>query len=275
MDEARDAVRENAPKVLNETVYKERIALTEEKSRASAIEEAIERAAALLVDDYDPAGVLPLENAARARLRIVLDDMLGIRAEHVERIKRERDRRDEEAAEKKRVALALSNPEAALRAECERIARVYAKRFIRDGVFPALTDDLREELRTFQLRSIDLHRLIVTFPARSLRPSRPTPSGQLLPELRAPLSKSLNASRRWRRLPCSDMSPGRPRRSRRAADFESSGKKREGHAPSLDQARLQTPLAGSESTPLTQLDGCMEIVATALPTIWVCTMNLQ
>ena len=180
LDEARDAVRENAPKVLNETVYKERIALTEEESRASAIEEAIERAAALLVDDYDPAGVLPLENAARARLRIVLDDMLGIRAEHVERIKRERDRRDEEAAEKKRVALALSNPEAALRAECERIARVYAKRFIRDGVFPALTDDLREELRTFQLRSIDLHRLIVTFPGAK---STPFPTDALGPTL--------------------------------------------------------------------------------------------
>ena len=70
LDEACAAVRENAPKVLNETAYKERIALTEEESRASAIEEAIEQAAALLVDDYDPAGVLPLENAARAQLRM-------------------------------------------------------------------------------------------------------------------------------------------------------------------------------------------------------------
>ena len=146
LDEARAAVRENAPKVLNETPYKERIALTEEESRASGIEEAIEKAAALMVDDYDPAGVLPLENAARARLRIVLDDALGIRAEHVERIKQERVRRDEGAAEKKRVALALSNPEAALRAECERIARVYAKRAIREGAFPALDDELRGSL---------------------------------------------------------------------------------------------------------------------------------
>ena len=180
LDEARAAVRENAPKVLNETVYKERIALTEEESRASAIEEAIERAAVLLVDDYDPAGVLPLENAARARLRIVLDDMLGIRAEHVERIKQERVRRDEEAAEKKRMALALSNPEAALRAECERIARVYAKRAIRDGAFPALDDELGEELRIFILRSIDLHHLIVTFPGAK---STPFPTDALGPTL--------------------------------------------------------------------------------------------
>src|SRR5271156_1757769 len=94
LDEARAAVRDHAPKVLDEAAYKEHLALATEESRASLIAEAIEKAAALLAETYDPAATTPLANAARARLRNVLDDALGICAEQAKRTKQERDRAD-------------------------------------------------------------------------------------------------------------------------------------------------------------------------------------
>ena len=120
LDEARVAVRDQAQKVFDEDPYKERLALVTDESRASGIKEAIEKAAEAMAAFYeqqamyDPPGSRTLAGAARAHLRNVLDDMLGIRAEHAAGVKQERDRKAEEAAEKERVAAALRNPEGAL-----------------------------------------------------------------------------------------------------------------------------------------------------------------
>jgi hypothetical protein len=163
LDDARAAVREAAQKVLDEPSYKERLALATDESRASGIDEAIEKAAALLVKTYDPEGKHPLPNAARARLRNVLDDMLGIRAEQADHAEQARARMEAERAEKKRAETANANPNAALLAECERIVRVYVKHS-RGGEFPALSDELRQEIRTFGCRAVDLIHLIEDSP---------------------------------------------------------------------------------------------------------------
>jgi hypothetical protein len=100
LDEARAAVLEVASKVLDEPSHKERLAQATEESRASGIDAAVESAAASLMKTYDPNGNHPLPNAARAQLRNILDEALGIRAERGAAVKEARDRADAERAEK-------------------------------------------------------------------------------------------------------------------------------------------------------------------------------
>ena len=102
LDEALDAVRDVAQRVVDEPAYKERLAAATEESRASGIDEAAEKAAALLMETYDPNGKHPLPNAARARLRNVLDEALGIRAEQAAEHKQNAERTKAESDAKAR-----------------------------------------------------------------------------------------------------------------------------------------------------------------------------
>jgi hypothetical protein len=211
LDEARVAVRDQAQKVFDEDPYKERLALVTDESRASGIKEAIEKAAEAMAAFYeqqamyDPPGSRTLAGAARAHLRNVLDDMLGIRAEHAAGVKQERDRKAEEAAEKERVAAALRNPEGALLEAAKVLSHAYVQECIKQGFAHfddngeivladlqslQLTDDLRAELESMRDVAADVFHIIDDRPDAKSAPFPIDALGPMLADVTRTLAKA-------------------------------------------------------------------------------------